>query len=260
MPRPDTRWGPTETGRADISSASQPPRATGGSRVDPAGLLRHATGQLTPNTSRPNQTRGSGGGSPAELLAETAGEPGEGLPALPDSDGRLRLDPDDVRAQLYGDVDETVATRAVELPRPEPSSIFAATPAHVSSRDTLSIYLRGKRDRTIATPLPDLFAARCSRRETWATSHLPYLGRPAVVGGCPWVIAEVAHGSAGSADALSVRGNCTWQCDNHHDKLWRKFAGTHGERVCITRNFRYRPCVEATLGKRERDGSGRCHR
>ncbi|MGI5447485.1 alpha/beta hydrolase [Streptomyces sp. CA-243310] len=121
------------------------------------------------------------GESPAKVLAETPGEPGEGLLALPDGDGRLRLDPDDARAKLYGDVDEPAATRAVELLRPEPLSIFDATPTRVSWRDTPSIYLRGQRDRTIATPLPDRFAGRCSRAETWDTGHSPYLGRPAAV-------------------------------------------------------------------------------
>lgn len=119
--------------------------------------------------------------SPAKVLADTPGQPGEGLLALPDADGRLRLDPDDARAKLYGDIDEPAATRAVELLRPEPPSIFDATPAHVSWRDTPSIYLRGQQDRTIATPLPDLFAGRCSRTEMWDTSHSPYLGRPTAV-------------------------------------------------------------------------------
>ncbi|GAA1933497.1 alpha/beta hydrolase [Streptomyces durmitorensis] len=119
--------------------------------------------------------------SPATVLAETPGEPGEGLIALPDADGRLRLDPDDARAKLYGDIDEPAATRAVELLRPEPPSIFDATPTRVSWRDTPSFYLRGQRDRTIATPLPDRFAGRCSHAETWDTSHSPYLGRPAAV-------------------------------------------------------------------------------
>ncbi|WP_433203025.1 alpha/beta fold hydrolase [Nocardia sp. CA-107356] len=122
------------------------------------------------------------GESPAALLEQTPGEPGEGLLAFPDADGRLRLDPDDARAKLYGDVEESVATRAVELLRPEPPSIFAATPTRVSWRDTPSIYLRGQQDRTIAMPLPDRFAARCSRTETWDTSHSPYLSRPAAVG------------------------------------------------------------------------------
>ncbi|MDE1669963.1 hypothetical protein [Nocardia gipuzkoensis] len=46
------------------------------------------------------------GESPAALLAQTPGEPGEGLLGFPDADGRLRLDPDDARAKLYGDVEE----------------------------------------------------------------------------------------------------------------------------------------------------------
>ncbi|MED7948858.1 alpha/beta hydrolase [Streptomyces sp. BE20] len=121
------------------------------------------------------------GESPAKLLAEAPGDPGEGLLALPDGDGRLALDPGDARAKLYGDVDEPVAARAVELLRPEPPSIFNTKPARVSWRDTPSIYLRGRQDRTIATPLPDRFAGRCSRTETWNTGHSPYLVRPAAV-------------------------------------------------------------------------------
>ncbi|MFJ1869770.1 alpha/beta hydrolase [Streptomyces sp. NPDC088097] len=119
--------------------------------------------------------------SPAKVLAETPGEPGEGLLALPGADGRLRLDPDDARAKLYGDVDEAVAARAVALLRPELPSIFDATPTRVSWRDSPSIYLRGQRDRTMVTPLPDRFAGRCSRTEAWDTGHSPYLSRPAAV-------------------------------------------------------------------------------
>ncbi|MEV7729641.1 alpha/beta hydrolase [Streptomyces sp. NPDC087917] len=121
------------------------------------------------------------GESPATVLAETPGEPGEGLLALPDADGRLRLDPVDARAKLYGDVDEPAATRAVELLRPERPSIYDATPTRVSWRDTPSICLRGQRDRTMKTPLPDRFAGRCPRMEMWDTSHSPYLSRPAAV-------------------------------------------------------------------------------
>ncbi|MFD7538351.1 MULTISPECIES: alpha/beta hydrolase [unclassified Streptomyces] len=119
--------------------------------------------------------------SPAKILAETPGEPGEGLLALPDADGRLHLDPDDARTKLFGDISEPAATRALELLRPEPLSIFNATPTHVSWRDTPSLYLRGRRDRTIVTPLPDRFAGHCSRAEMWDTSHSPYLSRPAAV-------------------------------------------------------------------------------
>ncbi|MFI5985221.1 alpha/beta fold hydrolase [Streptomyces sp. NPDC051555] len=124
------------------------------------------------------------GESPAEVLAATPGEPGEGLLALPDADGRLRLDPDDAKAKLYGDVgdvDEPAAVRAVELLRPEHPSIFDAAPARVSWRDTPSLYLRGPHDRTMATPLPARFAERCSRTEVWDTSHSPHLSHPAAV-------------------------------------------------------------------------------
>ncbi|MFJ7209374.1 alpha/beta fold hydrolase [Streptomyces sp. NPDC098789] len=155
---------------------------------EPPVVVGHSFGGVTAGT-----VRGAGalvflagwildvGESPADVLAAAPGEPGEGLLALPDADGRLRLDPDDARAKLYGDVDEPAALRAVELLRPEHPSIFDATPTRVSWRDTPSLYLRGQRDRTMATPLPARFAERCSRTEVWDTSHSPYLSHPTAV-------------------------------------------------------------------------------
>ncbi|MFE2728490.1 alpha/beta hydrolase [Kitasatospora sp. NPDC059327] len=167
----------TEKVEAIVSGSSEPPVVVG-----------HSFGGVTAGTVRGaaalvflNGWILDVGESPAAVLAETPGEPGEGLLALPDADGRLRLDPDDARAKLFGDVDEPAATRAVRLLRPEPLSIFDATPARVSWRDTPSTYLRGRQDRTVVTPLPDRFAGRCSRAELWDTSHSPYLSRPAAV-------------------------------------------------------------------------------
>lgn len=124
------------------------------------------------------------GESPAQLLEEVAketGAPPEGLVVVPDSDGRLCLDPADARKNLYGDVDESAATRAIELLRPEPPSIFAATPTPVSWHDTPSIYIAGRDDHTIPAPLISRFAARCSMSETWETGHSPYLSQPTAV-------------------------------------------------------------------------------
>ncbi|MDX3371189.1 alpha/beta hydrolase [Streptomyces sp. ME02-6987-2C] len=124
------------------------------------------------------------GESPGQLLAEVekeTGVPAAGLIAEPDSNGRLRLDPVDAQKNLYGDVDEPTAARAVELLRPEPPSIFGATPSHVSWRDTPSIYIGGRDDHAIAAPLISRFAARCSASETWKTSHSPYLSHPTAV-------------------------------------------------------------------------------
>ncbi|MEU0937348.1 alpha/beta hydrolase [Embleya sp. NPDC005971] len=124
------------------------------------------------------------GESPAQLLEEVAketGAPVEGLLATLDDNGRLRLDPEDARKNLYGDVDEAAATRAIELLRPEPPSIFGATPGHVSWRDTPSLYVAARDDRAIAAPLVGRFAARCSASETWESSHSPHLSRTAAV-------------------------------------------------------------------------------
>ncbi|KAA8889161.1 alpha/beta hydrolase [Nocardia colli] len=124
------------------------------------------------------------GESPAQLLEEIANETGappEGLVVVPDSDGRLRLDPADARKNLYGDVGEAAATRATELLRPEPPSIFAATPTRVSWHDTPSIYIAGRDDHTIPAPLISRFAAHCAMSETWETGHSPYLSQPDAV-------------------------------------------------------------------------------
>ncbi|MFJ8437180.1 alpha/beta hydrolase [Kitasatospora sp. NPDC094019] len=167
----------TEKVEAIVSDSSEPPVVVGHSFGGvAAGTVRGAAALVFLNSWILDV-----GESPAGLLADAPGEPGEGLLVLPDGDGRLVLDPADARAKLYGDVDEPAATRAVELLRPEPPSIFGATPTRVSWRDTPSVYLRGLRDRTIATPLPDRFAGHCSRTETWDTSHSPYLSRPAAV-------------------------------------------------------------------------------
>ncbi|ALG08435.1 alpha/beta fold hydrolase [Kibdelosporangium phytohabitans] len=88
------------------------------------------------------------GESPAQLLDEVeraTGAPAEGLIGIPGSDGQIRLDLADARKKLYGDVDEPAATRAIELLRAEPLTIFRAAPSRVSWHDTPSIYIAGER-------------------------------------------------------------------------------------------------------------------
>lgn len=124
------------------------------------------------------------GESPGQLIAEVAAETGappEGLAMAPDSNGRLRLDPADARKNLYGDVDEPVAVRAIELLRPEPPSIFGAAPSRVSWHDTRSIYVAGRDDHALPAPLSSRFASRCTTAQVWETSHSPYLSHPAEV-------------------------------------------------------------------------------
>lgn len=124
------------------------------------------------------------GESPAQLLAEVereTGVPATGPIAAPDSTGRLRLDTADARQSLYGDVTEPTVTRALELLRPEPPSLFGATPSRASWRDTPSIYIAGRDDRALPAPLVSRFAARCSTSETWKASHSPYLSDPVAV-------------------------------------------------------------------------------
>ncbi|WP_433654122.1 alpha/beta fold hydrolase [Nocardia sp. CA-128927] len=121
------------------------------------------------------------GESPAQLLEEVGPETGAGLVVVPDSDGKLHLDPADARKNLYGDVEESAAARAIELLRPEPPSIFGTTPTRVSWHDTPTIYIAGRDDHTIPGQLISRFAARCETSETWETSHSPYLSRAEAV-------------------------------------------------------------------------------
>lgn len=124
------------------------------------------------------------GESPAQLLAEVeteTGVPARGPLAAPDGNGRLRLDTADARQRFYGDVTEPAATRALELLRAEPPSVFGATPSWASWRDTPSVHIAGRDDRAFPAPLVSRFAARCSSSQTWQTSHSPYLSDPVAV-------------------------------------------------------------------------------
>ncbi|WP_194926860.1 alpha/beta fold hydrolase [Catenulispora pinisilvae] len=135
------------------------------------------------------------GESPAQLLAEVEkqdGAPPSGLALVPDDAGRLGVDPADARVNLYGDVDDDTAARAVELLRPEPPSIFAATPARVSWRDVPSLYIAGRDDHAIPASLAARFAARCDTSQTWQCSHSPFLSRTSAV-------ADVVHQQLRSA-------------------------------------------------------------
>lgn len=99
------------------------------------------------------------------------------LSVTADAGGLLRLDPDAARAGLYPDCDDDTAAWATGLLRPEPPSIFAATPTYAAWHDTTSYYLAGSQDQAIVPELVATFASRCSGTETWPTGHSAYLSR-----------------------------------------------------------------------------------
>jgi hypothetical protein len=124
------------------------------------------------------------GESPQSLIEDVqrkTGAPGAPLAVTVDEEGLLHLDGDGARAGLYADCDDETAALAVSLLRPEPPSIFAATPTDAAWKDTRSFYLAGSEDRAIVPELVTAFASRCSASETWPTSHSAYLSRPADV-------------------------------------------------------------------------------
>lgn len=124
------------------------------------------------------------GESPAGLLAELEqrdGAPPTGLALLPDATGRLAVDPTDARTNLYGDLDDKTAARAIELLRPEPPSVFAASPTRVAWRDVPSVYIAGSQDHALPAALAARFAAHCDTSQTWQCSHSPFLSRPSAV-------------------------------------------------------------------------------
>ncbi|TDD63223.1 alpha/beta hydrolase [Kribbella antibiotica] len=121
------------------------------------------------------------GESPAQLLEQLAKETGvapEGLALTPDADGRLAVAPAEARTNLYGDVDDATAARAIALLRPEPPAIFDASPAKVTWHDTPTTYVVCSNDKTVSAALAERFAARCTTTETWPTSHSPFLSQP----------------------------------------------------------------------------------
>ncbi|MFG1610462.1 alpha/beta hydrolase [Actinoplanes sp. NPDC049265] len=157
------------------------------SSVRPPLLVAHSNGGITAGT-----VRGAAsmlflagwvldvGESPQGLIVDVqrrTGRAGAPLAVTADADGRVRLDPEAARAGLYADCDEATATRAIELLRPEPPSIFAATPEQAAWRDTPSHYLAAGHDQAIVPELVAAFAARCSTAETWPTGHSAYLSR-----------------------------------------------------------------------------------
>lgn len=163
-----------------VAGSEQPPLVVGhsfGGVV--AGTIRGAQGQIF--------LAGwllDAGESPGQLLAEVAaqtGAPPKGLAMAPNSNGRLALDPADARLNLYGDVDDATAARAISLLRPEPPAIFGAAPTHVTWHDTPTIYIAGSEDQAVPAALTKRFAARCTTSETWPTSHSPYLSQPTEV-------------------------------------------------------------------------------
>lgn len=121
------------------------------------------------------------GESPMQLIEQDAERSGIApvvIPMTADADGDLCLDPDGARAAFYADCSEEVTARALELLRPEPPTIFAATPSLASWHDVQSHYLAAGDERSMSKSLVDAFAARCSSSETWATSHSAYLSQP----------------------------------------------------------------------------------
>ncbi len=121
------------------------------------------------------------GETPEQLLGEAALVSESPTPALAmrvEDDGRLSLDGEDARVGLFADCAEDVKARAVRLLRPEPPAIFSARPQFAAWRNTPTVYVDGSEDRAIPAPLRALFAGRCSRAESWPTSHSPHLSRP----------------------------------------------------------------------------------
>lgn len=150
-------------------------------------VVAHSNGGITAGTLRGAASRLflaawvlDVGESPQSLIEDVqrrTGGAGAPLAVNVDGEGLLHLDMDSVRAGLYADCDDATAALAVSLLRPEPPSIFAATPTDAAWKDGRSFYLAGSEDRAMVPELVATFASRCSASETWPTSHSAYLSR-----------------------------------------------------------------------------------
>ncbi|MFI5780315.1 alpha/beta hydrolase [Nocardia sp. NPDC051570] len=116
----------------------------------------------------------------ARIERET-GRQGAPLPLTIDDTGMTRLDPDGAREGLFADCATQVADRAIDLLRPEPASIFTASPAQAAWKDTPSTYIATTEDRAILPEMVAHFSQRCDSTVTWPGGHCPFLSRPADV-------------------------------------------------------------------------------
>lgn len=112
-------------------------------------------------------------------IEEETGQQGAPLPLTVDDAGITRLDSVGAREGLFGDCTAEVADHAVDLLRPEPTSIFADSPALAAWKDTPSTYIATSEDRAILPEMVAHFTERCDAALTLPGGHCPFLSRPA---------------------------------------------------------------------------------
>jgi pimeloyl-ACP methyl ester carboxylesterase len=116
-------------------------------------------------------------------LADDQGAAADFLAALrPSADGTtLRFDPAAARTVLFNGCAADTARDAAELLRPDLAANFTAAPVAARWRDTPSLYVRPREDRTWPAVLPPRLAARCGESVEIAGGHCPFLSRPAEI-------------------------------------------------------------------------------
>jgi pimeloyl-ACP methyl ester carboxylesterase len=96
---------------------------------------------------------------------------------------RAWIDPESATSLLYADCPPEVAARAVELLRPDTPLNFSLSPIAAEWRNTPSLYVATRRDRTWPQPLAAEFAQRCRNVVSIDTAHSPFLSAPDLVAG-----------------------------------------------------------------------------
>ncbi|HEX3778374.1 MAG TPA: alpha/beta hydrolase [Pseudonocardiaceae bacterium] len=96
---------------------------------------------------------------------------------------RAWIDPESATSLFYADCPPEVAARAVELLRPDTPLNFTLSPIAAEWRNTPSLYVATRRDRTWPPSLATEFAERCTNVVSIDTGHSPFLSAPDLVAG-----------------------------------------------------------------------------
>jgi pimeloyl-ACP methyl ester carboxylesterase len=125
------------------------------------------------------------GGLLAEVAAADPRAGAEFAQALRFSDDgtTASIDPAAATSLFYADCPPAVAARAVSLLRRDTALNFTLSPTAAEWRQTPSLYVATRRDRTWPPSLAEAFADRCDNVVAVDTSHSPYLSAPDLTAG-----------------------------------------------------------------------------
>lgn len=118
-------------------------------------------------------------------LTDELGVAAQFMAALrPSADGTMfAIDPDMAGDLFFNGCEPDRVRRGIELLRPDLAANFAATPAAAEWRNTPSLYIRARHDRTWPPALPPVLAGRCTESVEIGSGHAPFVSHPVELAG-----------------------------------------------------------------------------